>query len=192
MRPPLRSIDPWMLPVSMATRGEAPERRPRGSLARRRPALPPVPATARALARRQRGAAVPAGCATGPAAPAPLLGRLLLRLLLALLLHLRHADRSIASRSARRPRARWRGWCSYYRSSRIPYCRCASACTRRNAPSKSSAIARERQCKRRASADQHIIMSGPHPRHGSRAARFPAGGGARGYARRRCRPSSTR
>ena len=38
--------------------------------------------------------------------------------LLALLLHLRHADEDTASRSARSPTARWRGWCSSGRSCR--------------------------------------------------------------------------
>ena len=67
-----------------------------------------------------------------------------------------------------------------------------AACTRRSARSNSSISRSNGSVKRGAPADQHIVVSRPHARPAATAARSPAAAAARGCARPRCRPSSTR
>src|SRR6185437_7496452 len=70
--------------------------------------------------------------------------------------------RKTANRSAQWPTARWRGWCSYYRSSgsRVAVPPRMHASQR---PLEVVSNAREWNLERGAPADQHIVMSAPHP-----------------------------
>ena len=85
--------------------------------------------------------------------------------------------RSTARRSARAPTARWRGWCSSGRSSRIlsacrslAAARCdlpSPACTRFSAPANSAIMRSNGSVERRAAADQHVVMPGRMRERGS-------------------------
>ena len=125
MRPPLRSIEPCKLPVSIADARARRQWRPRASRAVRPLARLQAPEPERARHRAWSPGLAPSGraassaaavtCLSAPPAAAPVP---------ASASPAAACRQNIASRSARWPRARWREWCSYCRSLPVP-CRCA-------------------------------------------------------------------